>query len=260
MAQEESQTEPVVEGLPPAKALRSIGGYDLFREIGRGGMGIVYEARQRHLDRRVALKLILAGEFASELAVARFREEAGVIASLDHPKIVPVYDVGEAEGWHFYTMKLIEGESLARRLERSGQRPGSDATSGETSDPTQAPGPIDPGPVWPNPREAAALLVKIARAVHFVHERGIIHRDLSPENILIDADGELWVSDFGLARLAPQVRLTRSYTILGKPDHMSPEQADAREQELTVFPASISFTGLAWHALISVGVGWYWQG
>lgn len=196
--------------LPP----RVVGGYELLREIGRGGMGVVYEARQGKLNRLVALKLLLAGEFASEAAVARFTEEATVIGSLEHPNIVPIYEVGEYEGRHFYTMKLIAGQSLAKRCEAA-QSVGHGGT------------PFDP-------RTSAAMLQKIARAVHFVHLRGIIHRDLSPENILIDDTGEPWVTDFGLSRLLDDDRrLTRSYTIVGKPDYMSPEQADPHAPALT---------------------------
>lgn len=191
-------------------ATRKIGNYDLLREIGRGGMGVVYEARQRSLNRTVALKLILAGEFASEAAVARFREEAELIASLSHPNIVPVFEIGEHQGFHFYSMKLIAGPSLAERI----------AVNASAAQSTL--------------RESAALIAKIARAVHFAHQRGIIHRDLSPENVLLEDGGEPCVTDFGMARLLDRDRsLTQTRVILGRPDYMAPEQTDSNGQHLT---------------------------
>lgn len=146
--------------------LRVLGDYDLLREIGRGGMGVVYEARQRSLNRRVALKIILAGEFASETTVARFREEAEMIGRLNHPNIVPIYEVGEHQGWHFYSMKLIEGQTLAASiLHRPGRA--ERASSGRNGEA----GILSP----PALRQTVELFSQVCRAVHFAHERRIIH-------------------------------------------------------------------------------------
>jgi serine/threonine protein kinase len=174
------------------------GDFRVTAELGRGGMGIVYRADQLSLSRTVALKMLLDGEFASTANLARFRAEAQAVAGLDHPHIVPVYEVGEQSGRPYFTMKYIEGTTLARRL---------------------ADGPLPA-------REAAELLAQVARAVDYAHQRGILHRDLKPSNILIDAQGHAHVTDFGLAkRVADDMGLTRSGAILGTPSYMAPEQA-----------------------------------
>jgi serine/threonine-protein kinase len=177
----------------------TVGGCRILRLLGKGGMGVVYEAEQIGLKRRVALKMILAGEFASPAEVHRFRFEAEAVAALDHPNIVPIYEVGEDDGRHFFVMKLIEGESLAERLRRL-------------------------GPLAP--REAACLVGQVARAVHHAHQRGVLHRDLKPANILLDATGAPHVTDFGLARrLDADQSLNPSGTIAGTLSYMAPEQA-----------------------------------
>lgn len=176
---------------------RMFGPFELVEEIARGGMGIVYKARQAGLNRTVALKMILAGQLASAAEVERFYAEAQAAATLDHPHIVPVFEVGAHEGQHYFTMALVEGESLAGRLVR---------------------GPL---PV----REAAAIVRDVALAADYAHQHGVVHRDLKPANILIDAAGQVRVSDFGLAkREADASGLTLTGQVLGTPSFMAPEQ------------------------------------
>ena len=151
---------------------RKFGDYELIEVIAQGGMGVVYKARQMRLNRIVALKMILTGAFADEEEIKRFYQEAEAAAKLDHPGIVPVYDVGCCDGQHYYSMAFIEGKSLAARIKES---------------------PIDP-------RESANILLQIARAVHVAHEAGFIHRDLKPANILLDGKNEPRIVDFGLAK------------------------------------------------------------
>ncbi len=179
------------------------GRYTLKKRLAQGGMGVVYEAEDRKLKRVVALKMIRGSSFANDAELARFTLEAEAAAGLDHPNIVPIYEVGRLEGEPFFTMKLIEGQSLAERLrEKTGGIP---------------------------PREAAALLGCIARAVHHAHERGVLHRDLKPGNILLDRAGVPWLTDFGLAKRAnADSGLTLTTDHLGTPHYMSPEVAGGR--------------------------------
>lgn len=176
----------------------AFGDYELVAEIGRGGMGIVYRALQKSLGRTVALKMLLRRDLATPADLARFRSEAEAAARLDHAGIVSIFEVGEHDGHPFYSMQLVEGTTLAKRL---------------------AAGPLPP-------REAAALLAQVADAVQAAHDRGVLHRDLKPSNILIDASGAPRVSDFGLAkRLEDEMSMTHTGAILGTPCYMSPEQA-----------------------------------
>jgi serine/threonine protein kinase len=225
-----AETETVASGaalpaLQPDSKVRYFGDYELLEEIARGGMGVVYRARQVSLDRVVAVKMILAGQLASEGSVKRFHSEAEAAARLNHPGIVPIFEVGEHEGQHYFSMKFVAGPSLAQRL-----------TDGPVSNP-----------------EAAALVRACARAVHYAHEHGVIHRDLKPANILLEpkqdtgepgtsppggqtkgktdqgaslADYEPVISDFGLAKqLGRGQGMTASGHVLGTPGYMPPEQA-----------------------------------
>ncbi len=185
--------------------VRYFGDYELLTEIARGGMGVVYRARQNKLNRIVALKMILAGQFASEEDVQRFYTEAAAAALLDHPGIVPVYEVGEHQGQHFFSMGFVEGTSLAARI-----------TSG-------------PLP----PREAAALLKLIAEAIAYAHSKGVIHRDLKPANVLLDLQGTPKVTDFGLAKnMESESGLTRTGSVMGTPSYMPPEQAGGANDQV----------------------------
>ena len=182
----------------PGAATRRFGDYELLEEIARGGMGIVYKARQVSLDRIVALKMILAGELASDAEVGRFRAEAEAAANLQHPNIVAIHEVGEVNGQHYFSMDYVEGRSLADVV-RDGPLP---------------------------PRKAAEYCEAIARAVHYAHAHGTLHRDLKPSNVLLDAADQPRITDFGLAkREGSDVSLTVTGAVLGTPRYMSPEQA-----------------------------------
>lgn len=205
-------TAPGLEGRARASSRkplpRRFGEYELLEELGRGGMGIVYRARHASLDRVVALKVILRGELASEAELARFRVEAESAARLDHPNIVALYESGEVDGRPYFTMQLVEGTTLARRL---------------------AVGPL-------SPRQTAELLAPICRAIDYAHRQGVLHRDLKPQNILIDREGRPRVGDFGLAKRIEAETLTRTHSVLGTPSYMAPEQAAGRRGRVT--PAS----------------------
>ena len=192
---------PVLDGKTAArsaKILSDFGDYELLEEIGHGGQGVVYRARQKSLNRTVALKVIGLGPWATEAHLKRFRREAEATASLNHPRIVPIYEVGERDGACYFSMGLVEGEQL-------------DATLKD-----------EPMPI----RRSVELIAKIAGTVHYAHEHGILHRDIKPGNILLDQRGEPHLTDFGLARLVEtESTVTHTLEILGTPSYMAPEQA-----------------------------------
>ncbi len=187
---------------PPAMPeIRCFGNYELLLQIARGGMGIVYKARQVSLNRIVAVKTILAGQFADEETLKRFLNEAEAAANLQHPNIVAIHEVGEQDGQHYFSMDFVEGRNLAQ---------------------------ITCGKPLP-PARAAKYARKIAQAIHYAHQRGTLHRDLKPSNILIDEDDEPRITDFGLAKIANRdTGLTRHGFVLGTPSYMPPEQATSR--------------------------------
>jgi eukaryotic-like serine/threonine-protein kinase len=188
------------------RMLKDFGDYQLLEEIGRGGQGVVYRARQKGLNRIVALKVIGLAHWATEAHVKRFRMEAEAAAHLDDPRIVPIYEVGERDGACYFSMKLIEGGQLDKII-------GSEPMPG---------------------RKAAELMAKLARTVHYAHEHGILHRDIKPGNILVDKKGEPHLTDFGLARLVEtESTVTRTLEVLGTPSYMAPEQAAGNKTKLT---------------------------
>jgi eukaryotic-like serine/threonine-protein kinase len=189
-----------------AKILGELGDYELLEEVGRGGQGVVFRARQKSLNRIVALKVIGLGQWATKAHLKRFRLEAEAAASLDHPCIVPIYEVGERDGQCYFSMKFVEGGQLDEVVKG-------------------APMSI---------RQAAELIAKVARTVHYAHEHGILHRDIKPGNILVDAKGEPHLTDFGLARLVEtESTVTRTLEVLGTPSYMAPEQAVGNNAMLT---------------------------
>lgn len=211
--------------------LRYFGDYELLEEVARGGMGVVYRARHARLNRIVALKVLAAGELASLQFVERFRTEAEAAAALDHPHIVPIYEVGEVGSQPFFTMRFVEGGTLTQRVATArGLLPENHASARQRAGEARP----EAGSGGLPPREAAALLVKLARAVHYAHQRGVLHRDLKPGNVLLDPHGEPLLTDFGLARLLErESTVTHTQALLGTPAYMSPEQAAGETRALT---------------------------
>ncbi len=186
---------------------RNFGDYELLEQLGAGGMGVVYRARQKSLDREVAVKLLSAGPWASADFIERFRREAQSAARLQHPNIVAIHEIGSRDELNYFSMTLVHGDNLAQYLSRSGALP---------------------------PRQAARLVRTIAEALHYAHRLGVLHLDLKPGNVLIDQDGEPRVADFGLARRIDSTRATDATEVSGTPSYMAPEQIELRRHKLSV--------------------------
>lgn len=198
------------------------GDYELIEELGRGGMGVVYRAQQLSLGRDVAIKMLLRGKFASEADQTRFRAEAEAAARIDHSNIVPVYDVGSYQGYDYFSMKLIIGQTLAQRL---------------------AAGPLPA-------RQIATIMLQVARAISIAHDAGILHRDLKPSNIMLDEQGHAHVTDFGLAKKVSEAgSLTKTGAVLGTPTYMAPEQAAGNRGEVGVQSDVYSLGCILYHML-----------
>src|SRR5438046_1175224 len=190
----------------PGQRLADFGDYEVLEEMGRGGQGIVYRARQKSLNRTVALKIVGLGQWATKSHLKRFHLDAEAAASLHHHCIVPIYEIGERDGSCYFSMKLVEGGPLDKVAEREQM----------------------------SPRRAAEVIARLARTLHYAHERGVLHRDIKPGNILIDAKGEPHLTDFGLARLVEtESTITRTTEALGTPSYMAPEQAKGNNTQLT---------------------------
>src|SRR5262249_48284855 len=190
-----------------ATMLGQLGDYELLEEIGRGGQGVVFRARQKSLNRTVALKVISLGQWASRAHLKRFRREALAAASLDHPGIVPIYEVGQSDGSCYFSMRFVEGGQLDQVIRRKPM----------------------------SIRQAAEIIAKVARTVHHAHQHGILHRDIKPGNILLDAKDEPYLTDCGFARLVEaESTVTRTKEVMGTPSYMAPEQAAGNNDQLTM--------------------------
>ncbi|HLJ95344.1 MAG TPA: serine/threonine-protein kinase, partial [Gemmataceae bacterium] len=220
---------------------KRLGDFEIVREIGRGGMGIVFDAQQVSLNRKVALKVLSAGLGLTPKAVQRFHREAEAAAKLHHTNIVPVYATGEEQGTHFYAMERIDGPSLDAVIRQ--MRAGQSTDTGSESTPSDiATGPYIQAPLPPPSftgsgtgtplsaerfDRAAAMIADVADALHHAHQHGVTHRDIKPSNLLLSSDGRLSVTDFGLARMLEQPGMTITGEFVGTPAYMSPEQVTA---------------------------------
>jgi tetratricopeptide (TPR) repeat protein len=224
---------------PDPPSARLFGDYELLEEIGRGGMGVIYKARQLSLNRLVALKMVGVGEFASPTMVHRFHLEAEAAANLHHPNIVPIYETGAHHGQHFFSMKLIDGAGVDRFLTKTGfyfrHSPGADDS-----------------PPRARQEQIARLIAKVARAVHHAHQHGVLHRDLKPGNVLLDRQGEPHLTDFGVAKVLGEAdsALTATGAIVGTPSYMAPEQA-AGHSKRTTTAADIYSLGAVLYAMLT---------
>ena len=198
------------------------GKYLLRRKLGQGGMGIIWEAEDTTLQRMVALKMIRGFAFSTDSERQRFKTEASAVARLDHPNIVPIYEIGEIEDQPYFSMKLLHGGTLSTRLKT---------------------GAVEP-------REAATIMEKLARAIHHAHERGVLHRDLKPDNVLLDEDGEPYLTDFGLAKMLDSTNgLTLTHAQIGTPQYMSPEQARGHASDISAASDVWAAGALFYHML-----------
>lgn len=214
-------SEPT-DGSEMLNALRRVGDYEILEEIARGGMGVVYRARQMSLNRLVALKMVLHGPFSSEEFVQRFKTEAQAAARLHHPNIVGIYEIGEEDGHHYFSMEYIEGKNLA---DLTSQRP-------------------------LNAARAARLLKTISEAVHYAHGQGVLHRDLKPSNVIIDNLDQPHITDFGLAKvIQSRAGLTITGQTLGSPNYMAPEQVGGKHSVTGAFTDVYSLGGILYHLL-----------
>jgi serine/threonine protein kinase/ABC-type phosphate/phosphonate transport system substrate-binding protein len=218
---------------------RTFGEYELLEQLGRGGMGVVYKARQVALNRPVALKLISAGEFASPVLIQRFHREAEAAANLHHPNIVPIYETGEIQGQHYLSMALIEGIGLDEYIKRAGVEVGLPNKSARSVSRKRQ-------------EDIARLLAKVAHAVDHAHQHGVLHRDLKPGNILVDQNGEPHLTDFGLAKVIGRAdsSLTVTGAIMGTPSFMAPEQA-AGKNKSTSTAADVYSLGAILYAMLT---------
>jgi serine/threonine protein kinase/Tfp pilus assembly protein PilF len=222
-------SEPTEKPCPLGDEGRRLGDFDLLREIGRGGMGVVYEARQLSLDRRVAVKLLPFAAVLDAKQIARFKHEAQAAAQLHHPNIVPVFAIGMERGVHYYAMQLVDGQPLdaaiAELRDGSPSRNGAAATTSSCLSFAAR-----------NRKEfcqaVCRLGIQAAEALHAAHEYGVVHRDIKPLNLLLEGSGKLWVTDFGLARFRRDTGLTNSGDLVGTLRYMSPEQAAGRSERI----------------------------
>jgi serine/threonine protein kinase/Tfp pilus assembly protein PilF len=240
---------PAIDAGGDGAAPRRLGDFRLLREVGRGGMGVVYEAEQESLGRRVALKILPFASALDPRTLQRFKVEAMAAAQLHHTHIVPVFSVGVERGVHYYAMQLIEGRPLSdaigelRRLHRPATRGPDRPADGSAADPPDVPAPSESESTTPLPapwssgssitgrpyfQAVARLGIQAAEALEYAHSLGVVHRDIKPANLLIDARGELWIADFGLARVHADAGLTLTGDVLGTLRYMSPEQAMVR--------------------------------
>lgn len=214
---------PLASASLASTTIRYFGDYELLEEIARGGMGVVYRARQKSLNRTVAVKMILSGQFATEADVKRFHTEAEAAANLKHPNILAIHEVGEHEGRHYFSMDYIEGKNLAAFIKDN---------------------PLPPG-------RGTQLVKTLAEAVHYAHQRGTLHRDLKPQNVLIDGEGQPHITDFGLAKqMERDSGLTQTGAVMGSPAYMPPEQA-AGQNDLVGPPSDVYSLGAVLYHLLT---------